>query len=75
MSRSTRKPYIKDKPRNVKRTKLYWSRVRSVHKSAIKGFRGDLEELDLPNPKTIINDYDYCDWTYYNDLDEKWKRK
>ena len=22
---------------------------------------------DVPNPKSIINDYDYCDWTFNAD--------
>lgn len=42
----------------------YWKTIRSRIKTKIKSHTTDLEELELPNAKTIINDYDYCDWIY-----------
>lgn len=41
--------------------KEYWSRIRSATKNVIRS--KDIEDLDevIPDPKTIINDYDYVD--------------
>lgn len=89
MSRSYRKPIIKDKPRNYKRTSMYWRPIRRLWKSKIQGFRtekcGFLSELhegieDLfKHPKTIINDYMYCDYidrfTKKDPEYKKYKRK
>lgn len=72
MSRSKRKPYIKDKPRNHKRTTLYWSRIRSVIKNKLRS--SNLEDVVLPNPREIINDYDYCDYSFLSE-DDKHTRK
>lgn len=63
MSRLRRIPYIKDKPRNKKRTHLYWKRIRRVCKNIIKSKLPD-DNLIFPNPKSIVNDYDYCDYWY-----------
>ena len=76
MARSRRKPVIKDKPRNYKRTSAYWRPIRRIWKQMVNSF-GDYDdkrgrfgywEFDdsLPSGKTIINDYDYCDsiWRY-----------
>lgn len=56
MSRSYKKAIIKDRPRNYKKSSLYWRKVRRVQKQALK------QNKDIPNPKTIVNDYDYCDY-------------
>ena len=61
MSRSHKKGYIKDRPRNIKKSSLYWRRIRSSIKNIIRSCK-DFENLDIPNPKTIVNDYDYCDY-------------
>ena len=61
MSRSKRKAIIKDKPRNVNRAAQYWQAIRSRTNTAIRSC-DDLEELEIPDPKTIVNDYDYCDY-------------
>ena len=57
MSDSRRKAIIKDRPRNAKKSTLYWRKIRRVIKQLV-----GIEE-DLPNPKEIVNDYDYCDYT------------
>lgn len=57
MSRSKRKPIIKDRPRNNKKSTLYWRIVRRVTKQYVKLGK------EIPNEKTIVNDYDYCDYT------------
>lgn len=74
MSRSRRKPIIKDKPRNYKAS-TYYRRVRRKVKMAIK----NNDEI-MPLQKEIVNDYDYCDWImgwggWWGTLDEKAKRK
>ena len=61
MSRSRKKAIIKDRPRNVNAAAFYWRRVRSAIKNAIRSCR-DLENLEVPDPKNIVNDYDYCDY-------------
>ena len=62
MSNSYRKPVIKDKPRSKKRTPEYWRKVRRVQRQQTD--KNNLEELEISNPKSIINDYDYCDWIW-----------
>lgn len=67
MSKSYRKPIIKDKPRNVKASTLYWRHVRSAIKQVIRNNRiEDMNSYDLKNiPKETINDYNYCDYKIY----------
>lgn len=67
MSRSRKKAIYKDK-----KLKEYHKIVRRVTKQAIK--QGE----EIPNPKVIINDYDYSDYTFdyeYKDKDSKWAEK
>ena len=59
MSRSRRKPFIKDAPRNAKKSTLYWRRVRSRIKNSLRS-----QHEELPHPKEIVNDYDYSDYTF-----------
>lgn len=70
MSRSRKKAIIKDKPRNKKRTSIYWRRVRSVIKNKIRSCR-DFENLEIPNSKSIVNDYDYCDYVIDYEYDRR----
>lgn len=63
MSRSRRKPIIKDRPRNKKKSTLYWRIVRRVINGKVRILKDNpIEEGQLPEPKEIVNDYDYCDW-------------
>lgn len=72
MSRSRRKPIIKDRPRNDKKSSLYWRIVRRVINSKVREILKTDEEMDLPEPKEIVNDYDYSDYKIdYRDPD--WK--
>jgi hypothetical protein len=73
MSRSRRKPIIKDRPRNAKKSSLYWRVVRRVINDKVRQiFSNPKGEIDLPEPKEIVNDYDYCDYKIdYRDPD--WK--
>lgn len=86
MSRSTKKPIIKDKPRNHKRTSEYWRKVRRSTGNKLRthlvgidseDFQ-DMDEPFLPQPREIVNDYDYCDWIWHLDdpeMAEKHSRK
>ncbi len=86
MSRSTKKPIIKDKPRNRKRTSEYWRKVRRSTDNKLRTYLVDidgenLQDIDepfLPQPREIVNDYDYCDWVWHLDdpeMVEKHSRK
>lgn len=74
MSRSVKKPIIKDKSRNSKAS-TYYRRVRRVIKQKLK--ESDIEEVELPNSKEIVNDYDYMDykWDLRNSKNKKLKTK
>lgn len=54
MSRSTKLPYHKDK-----RSSTYWRTIRRVSKTLLNS--GE----DIPNPKSIINDYNYREYSCY----------
>ena len=90
MSKSRKKPIKKQKHRKYKRTSAYWRPIRRIWKHFIKNMfqkydvRSGYEwnELDIPSPKTIINDYDYCDYwcdfsnSLHNEKDKiKYSRK
>lgn len=68
MSRSYKLPIIKDKPRNYKKSAWYWRRVRRVLRQFL--YREDY----IPEPKEIVNDYDYSDYTF-RDIKTKGKNK
>jgi len=69
MSRSRKTPIIKDHPRNVKRS--YWRKVRRVLKLKVHGLNEqNLDDVIIPQPREIIDDYDYCD--YIIDYRNKW---
>jgi hypothetical protein len=64
MSRSKKEPIIKERPRNHRKSTEYWRRVRRVINQAVrKLFYKDEEEVVIPNPKEVVNDYDYSDYT------------
>lgn len=60
MSRSKRKAIVKDKGLKC----LYHKTCRRVIKQSIKRFlKEDPDIIAIPNPKEIMNDYDYSDYT------------
>jgi hypothetical protein len=66
MSRSKKEPIIKERPKNHRKSTEYWRRVRRVINQAVrKLFYKDEDEVVIPNPKQIVNDYDYSDYTMY----------
>ena len=60
MSRTKKLPIIKERPRNRKKSTVYWRRIRRVWNTHMAS-----GNYDLPNPKSIFNDYDYCDYIMY----------
>lgn len=64
MSRSRKRPIVKDRPRNGKKSTMYWRSVRSNQNLVVRKMvsTGDYN-LEIPNEKVIINDYDYSDYT------------
>ena len=62
MSRSRKAPIIKDGPRNHKKSSLYWRTVRRVTKDKVRYFNETIEDEIIPDPKEIIDDYDYSDY-------------
>jgi len=63
MSRSYKQAVIKDSPRNFKKSQIYWRTIRRVINYTIRKFRNNLDEMILPKEKSIVNDYDYSDYT------------
>lgn len=59
MSRSFKKPILKDKDKS--RSKMLNRIIRRNLKKIINS-SDDLENLEIPDPKIIVNDWDYCDW-------------
>lgn len=73
MSRSRKKvAIVKDSGKAIR----YWRTVRRRINTVIHSNR-NLDELELPNPKTIVNDYDYHDWIYSSEWAKpgKWLTK
>ena len=64
MSRSRRKPVIKDGPRNIKRTSEYWRPVRRVMNQTVRGLDDESEDEIIPDPKEIVSDYNYSDYRF-----------
>lgn len=81
MSRSKRKPIIKERPRNYKKSSYYWRTIRRIIKSKVKYLGDDIDNKVLPNPKEITDDWDYSDYRFdfrfsdNEDLSEKYGRK
>lgn len=59
MSRSTKKPIVKDNPKG--RRALYWRTTRRIINEAIRQ-----QKETLPLEKEIINDYDYSDYRFFS---------
>ena len=73
MSRSTRKAWVKDSSK-FNYNKIIRTRINQVVKKMLSQ-----DEVEIPNPKTIINDYDICDFRWqvkesWGNV-EKYKRK
>lgn len=80
MSRSRRKPIVKDGPRNHKKSSLYWRPVRRVTNEKVRYLNEELDDEIIPDPKEIVNDYDYSDYKHDlrfrdDEISEKESRK
>lgn len=77
MSRSKRKSIIKDRPRNDKKSSLYWRVVRRVTKNKVRVISKEEDgEAIIKDPKEIVNDYDYSDYRFDlrgDEHDEKYR--
>lgn len=71
MGKSFRKPIIKDKASGKKD---YWRTVRKSTKQKIRTFDSE-EVLEIPNPKTIVNDYNYSEYRFIISEDDKYYKK
>lgn len=67
MSRSYKLPWIKDRPRNIKKSTLYWRVIRRVLKQLVK------QNKEPKSPKEIVNDWNHCDYRWIGS--DKYKRK
>ena len=76
MSRSRKKAIYKDKG-----LRPYWKYVRGGINNAVRGilYLIDKEDYNIPDPKEIINDYDFCDYIidyeYRRTESKEWKDK
>lgn len=97
MSRSYRRAIIKDRPRNYKKSTIYWRTVRRVINQKVnqlKYYFDEVKKFDMmdedeilriddtksiedriPNPKVIVNDYDYSDYTFDDEHDNSERAK
>ncbi|MDR0799865.1 MAG: hypothetical protein LBN18_08925 [Dysgonamonadaceae bacterium] len=75
MSKSKRKPIIKDNP---SRKELFRRRIRrrQNQETSIAKYLEDTEEFQLTDDKSIVNDYDYCDYKidWYHGISGFFKR-
>lgn len=59
MSRSKKKPIVKDNPKG--RRALYWRTTRRIINCAIRQHKET-----LPLEREIVNDYDYSDYRFFS---------
>jgi hypothetical protein len=62
MSRSRKKPYVRDKGMS---TQEYWGSIRRVWKQQMRGVKFWDEDFNFKHPKEIHNDYNFCDWSWF----------
>lgn len=73
MSRSYRRPVIKDRSKNGKKSRLCWLRIQKraikqyLQKNKYKLLDPDFE-IAIPNRKSIVNDYTLCDYIFSVDM-------
>ena len=60
MSRSRKKPVVKDKTDGAK----YHRTIRRVTNEKVRYLEEALDDEGLLDPKEIVNDYNYKDWEY-----------
>ena len=60
MSRSRKKPIVKDKTDGAK----YHRTIRRVTNEKVRYLNDELDDEGLRNPKEIVNDYNFSDWEF-----------
>ena len=83
MSRSRKVPILKDRPRNHNRAAIYWRTIRRVTNAKIRYYQEDVDDIILPRPEEIVNDYDYIDYIWdarflspdTSDFTKKWSAR
>lgn len=60
MSRSTKKGIVKSRRKGRKRSAMYWRQVRKSANQAVRTCQ-EWERLEIPNPKTVVGDWDYVE--------------
>lgn len=69
-------PIIKDRPRNYKKSTFYWRKIRRIMNNIIRTIGVDgIDNKGLPDVKSLVNDYNYSDYTIINNEDKKFTRK
>jgi hypothetical protein len=65
MSKSYKKPWLKDK------VKFNYNKlIRSTTNQVVKKYLYQ-DEVEIPNPKTLVNDYDICDYRFQINKEDK----
>lgn len=72
MSRSRKKPIVKDKTGHTWYNKI----VRRRQRQQVKGITSlkDVLEYNISQPKELVNDYDVCDYKF-NYTDPYWRNR
>jgi len=65
MSRSFKEPFVKDK-----KPLKYYKQIRSRTNTVVRQLKLN-PDLELPQAKTIVNDYDICDYVFMIEKHEK----
>jgi len=60
MSKSRKKPIVKDKTDGAK----YHRTIRRVTNEKVRYLEDELDDEGLRNPKEIVNDYNFSDWKF-----------
>lgn len=63
MGKSYKKGIIKDRIRNGNPASAYHKPIRRVQKQYIKQLKYN-DEIEIPDARIIVNDYDKCDWIW-----------
>lgn len=64
MSRSKKKPIYKTGPKNHNRAAIYWRTVRRVINTKVRYYQEEVDNVILPVPQEVVNDYDYIDYIW-----------
>lgn len=86
MSKSYKLPIYKDK--GICHHKFFRRKIKRLIRQKVKDIKNllDIESYEIPNFKSLVNDYDWCDYildyryikrptfSYWNERIEEWKK-